>query len=279
MKIDIDTTFKVILILLAIGIITSISVAWKSLGTARHLEFYRKRQDLIEHGWRLIIFAIIMGAVGFLFYRFGEPFAYQYFPPSPTITRTPTLTTTPTITQTLQNSQTPTVTPTLLYTYTPMLPNVVQTAIQTPVDPDTGGIFSPVTFSNQLKDKKPINTTDTFKQPITQMYGGFTYDKMTTGLQWTAVWLHEGKVMCFETMKWNGGSGGSGYSDACNTQLTPDQWLPGNWEVQIFVGQTWKSSGKFIILGNAPTANASMSPTSTATTPTTSPTPKIQTIP
>jgi hypothetical protein len=276
MNLDIDTTFKVILVLLAIGIVTSISMALKSLSAARHLDFYRKRQDLMEYGWRLIFFALIMAAAGFLFYQFGEPIAYRYFPPSPTITKTPTITTTPTITQTLVNTLTPTITPTLAQTYTPALPNIVKTEIKTPVGVDTQGLFSSVQFSTQTKDSVVINTTDTFSLPITEMFGGYTFDQMTTGVQWTAVWLHEGEVMCYETKPWDGGTGGSGYTDACNQQLSPDEWLPGDWEVQIFVGQTWKSSGTFTIFGSESTPSASLSPTLTLNAPVPSQTPDAQ---
>jgi hypothetical protein len=279
MNLDIDTTFKVILILLAIGIITSVSMAFKSLGAAKRLEFYRKRQDMMVYGWRMLLFAFVMAGVGFVFYRFGEPIAYQYFPPSPTITRTPTITITPTITLTLMNTLTPTITPTLAQTYTPVFPGIVQTEIQTPVGVDTDGLFSPVQFSTQTKDSVVINTTDTFKLPITQMFGGYTFDKMTTGIQWTAVWLREGEVMCFETKPWDGGTGGSGYTDACNKKLSPDQWLPGKWEVQIFVGQTWKSSGRFVILGNEPTPGPSLSPSLTRNSLEASQTPSATTNP
>lgn len=275
MNLDIDTTFKVILILLALGILTSISMALKSLSTARHLDFYRKRQELMEHGWRLIFFAAIMGVAGFLFYQFGEPLAYRYFPPSPTITKTPTITTTPTITQTLKNTLTPSITPTLAQTYTPALPFVVQTKIQTPVGVDDEGLFSPVQFSTETKDSVVINTTDTFTLPIVQMFGGYTFDQMTTGVQWTAVWLREGEVMCFETKPWDGGTGGSGYTDACNQQFSSEDWLPGDWEVQIFVGQTWKSSGTFTILGDDPMAGASLSPSLTMNSPVPSQTPSL----
>ena len=267
MNIDIDTTFKVILFLLAIGIITSIIMALKSLGAARHLEFYRKRQDLVEYAWRLIFFALLMGGIGYVFYSFGEPVAYRYFPPSPTITRTPTLTTTPTITLTLQNTLTPSITPTLAQTYTPALPDVVQTKIQTPVGAEGQSVFSPVQFSTQTKDGWLINTTDTFNLPITTLYAGYSFDGMVAGLRWTAVWLHENEIVCFETTVWENLTGGYYYSDYCNQKITPEMWVPGDWEVQIFVGQTWKTSGRFTILGENGEVNISPSPTSTTSIP------------
>lgn len=268
MNLDIDTTFKVFLVLLGIGVIASLVMAFKSLNAARNLKFYRKRQDLIEYGWRLIFFAIIMAGVGFVFYRFGEPVAYHYFPPSPTITRTPTITTTPTITLTLQNTLTPTITPTLEHTYTPMLPPEAIATIITPLIPDTESIFSPIQFSEEVdEDGLIINTTDTFNLPITEIYAGYTFDKMTAGVRWTAVWLYEGQYLCAETQIWNFSTGGAGYSDYCNQKITPDMWKPGDYEVQIFVGQTWKTSGRFTILGNEPTLDPSVSVTNTLNVP------------
>ena len=257
MNIDIDTTFKVILVLLAIGIITSVSVAIKSITSAKKLAFYRKRQDLAEHGWRMIIFSLVLAAAGFLFYQFGEPIAYRYFPPSATITRTPTITTTPTITLTLMNTLTPTITPTLEQTYTPELPLIVRETYQTPVDPEGDSIFSPVTFSTEIDEGWLINTTDTFSLPITELYAGYQYDGMMPGLLWTAVWLHEGEIVCYESQVWENLTGGYWFSDYCNKKITPEMWQPGNWEVQIFIGQTWKTSGRFMILSNEPTGSPS----------------------
>ena len=265
MNIDIDTTFKVILVLLAIGIVTSISIALKSISSAKKLEFYRKRQDLAEHGWRLIFFSLLLAVAGFLFYKFGEPIAYRYFPPSATITRTPTITTTPTITQTLANTLTPTITLTLAQTYTPELPLMVRETHQTPVEPEGSSIFSPVTFSTEVDKGWLINTTDSFTLPITELFAGYQYDGMMPGLLWTAVWLHEGEIVCYESQVWGNETGGYWFSDYCNKKITPDMWAPGNWEVQIFIGQTWKTSGRFMIMSNEPTVDPSASVTASPT--------------
>ncbi len=260
-NIDIDTTFKLLLVLIVVAIIAALVAAFRSIRSARALQFYRKRQDLIERGWRMVALTIILGSVAFLLVKFGEPVAYRYFPPSPTITRTPTITTTPTITPTLENTYTPTVTLTLQYTYTPSIPDVIQTAIQTPVGVDINAIFSPIEFSTQTKDSVIINTKDVFDPPITQMFAGYTYDRVSLGVQYTAVWLYEGRLICYETSSWIWSTGGAGYSDACNGKLTADQWLPGEYEVQIFIGQTFKTSGRFTITGNKPAATPSLTPT------------------
>ena len=261
MNIDIDTTFKLLVVLITVGIIAALITAFRSIRAARALQFYKKRHDLIGRGWRMVGLIILLGAFAFFLVRFGEPVAYQYFPPSPTITKTPTITLTPTVTETPRETFTPTITLTLQYTFTPSIPGVVQTAIKTPVGVDTKAVFSPIVFSTQTKDGVVINTTDVFNLPVTQMFAGFTFDKMALGVQWSAVWLYEGNVVCFETSAWKYSTGGAGYSDACNATLKPEQWLPGNYEVQIFVGQTFKTSGTFIITGNSSSAIPTLTPT------------------
>lgn len=260
-NIDIDTTFKLLLVLIAVGMFAAFLSAFRSIKAARSLQFYKKRQDLIERGWRMVALTVILGTGAFFLVKFGEPVAYRYFPPSPTITQTPTITTTPTITPTLRDTYTPTVTLTLQYTYTPSIPDVVQTAIKTPVGVDINSIFSPIEFSTQTKDGVVINTTNAFDPPVSQLYAGYTYDRMSLGVQWSAVWLYEGQVICYETEAWKWSTGGAGYSDACNKTMTSGQWLPGDYEVQIFVGQTFKTSGRFTITGSKPTATPSLTPT------------------
>jgi hypothetical protein len=83
---------------------------------------------------------------------------------------------------------------------------------------------------------------------VTHVYGGFSFKEMAFGVQWTAVWLYEGKVFFLETKVWTtaDGTGGTGYTDC---QRPASEWLPGKYEVQIFVGSTWKMSGHFTISG------------------------------
>jgi hypothetical protein len=257
MNIDIATTFKVFFVLIGIAIAASVILAIRSIQAGRKLTFFRKRQDLIQQGWRLILLTIILGGAVIVLARFGEPVAYRYFPPSPTVTLTPTITVTPTITLTPSQTFTPTITLTLAQTYTPAIPAIVQTSIKTPVGVDTKAVFSVVEFSTQTKDGVVINTASTFRLPITEMYGGYSFDKMANGVQWTAVWLYEGQVFCFETEAWKDAPGGYGYTNACNNKLNPVQWKPGEYEVQIFVGQTFKNSGRFSVIGTEPAPTAS----------------------
>lgn len=259
MNIDIAMTIKVLLAFIGIGLILTVVMAVRAIRVGRHLEFFKKRQDLVTQGWRLIFLAVLLGGFGFALAKFGEPVAYRYFPPSPTVTRTPTVTLTPTITLTPKDTYTPTITLTLAETYTPSLPTEAIATIQTPIGPDSAAVFSPVTFSTTVVDGVVTDPVDSFDAGVTHIFGGFSYDKMVTGVQWTAVWLYEGQVIFLETKPWNYVSGGYGYTDF---QQSAAQWLPGEYEVQIFVGSTWKASGRFTVVGSA-----AAEPGTAATTP------------
>ena len=72
------------------------------------------------------------------------------------------------------------------------------------------------------------------------MYAVFSYDGMVVGSQWTALWYRGDELVHYETIPWNGGSGGLGFTDWAPD---PSEWLPGDYEVQIFVGLLFKISG------------------------------------
>jgi len=274
LNIDVATTVKVILGLLAIFAVISIFMAVKSIKAGHKLMFYQKRQLLIYHGWRLVLLALGLLLSGFLIFRFGEPLVYRYFPPSPTITLTPTITITPTVTNTPSMTYTPTITLTLSQTYTPALPDFIQATIQTPVGPDTSAIFSPLSFSDTTEDGVVTESLTEFDLPVSTLFGGFSYDRMAVGVQWTAVWLYGEEIICSETKAWDYAPGGYGYTD-CTRPV--EAWLPGVYEVRIFVGQTWKVSGTFRILGeeplisDIPTATGAQPPDEAAVTSTPEP--------
>ena len=265
MNIDIAATVKVIIIFLGLGLLVSILFGYRSIRAGLHLQFFRKRRDLIAHGWKLVFLAVILGLFALIVSRFGEPVAYRYFPPSPTITSTATITPTPTITQTPKDTFTPTITETLQYTYTPSFPDEAQQTVQPPIGPDTNASFSSVKFSDKLsKDGIVADDLKTFPTSVAHIYGGYSFDGMALGVQWTAGWLLAGKPVHIETNAWKvPASGGYGYTDwDCSTGAC----VPGDYEVQIFVGSTWKSSGRFTITGaDAVSLTGTVTPTLTPT--------------
>ena len=97
---------------------------------------------------------------------------------------------------------------------------------------------------------------------------------MTSGSQCTALWYLWSELVCVESLIWDGGSGGYGYTE-CRPEN--DQWAEGDYIVQIFVGTTFKTSGTFLVIGDGPTRTPTLTPTeaptATATLAATAPSP------
>jgi type VI secretion system secreted protein VgrG len=90
----------------------------------------------------------------------------------------------------------------------------------------------------------------------------FSYDQMTPGAQWTALWLRDGKLVHYETIPWDGEVGGYGFTE---WEAPASEWLPGVYDVQLFVGLDYKMIGQFILQGDAPTAVPTLSLTPSRT--------------
>ena len=83
---------------------------------------------------------------------------------------------------------------------------------------------------------------------------------MQPDVQWTALWYRDNALLHYETLPWDGVTGGLGFSQ---WSPPPDKWLPGTYVVQIFVGLEWKVVGQFVVSGEPPTPIPSITPTPT----------------
>jgi len=261
MNIDIQTTVTIIFILLLLAGGGILFTAFRAFREARSLRFFLKRRKILGRAWQLIFFAALIITAAFLVNNFAEPMTYHVFEPSPTVTSTPTITLTPTITQTATITLTPTMTETPEFTSTPIMPAVISEGFTSEITPNPESVFSDINFSRRITGwNLPIDPNVRFDQPNTTIYGSFSYDQMITGSQWSAIWFRDGELINYESIPWNGASGGNGYT---NITLPSDEWLPGFYEVQIFVGDSWKMSGSFEVLGAPPTPTLTMTATIT----------------
>jgi hypothetical protein len=269
MNIDIHTGVVTFIALLSVLAIFGLWAGFRSILKARNLKFFRMRRDRMMMGWRMVFLSVVFIILAVLLRRFAEPVAYHFFPPTitpthtptitltPTISLTPTITLSPTITPTPSISDTPTITP------TPHMPLVIEDKFTSTTTPSPDAIYSPLQFANALdSDYLPIDPTTTFQNPVGHLYAQFTYDKMTPGAQWTALWYFGTELVYYETSPWDGGTGGIGYTD---WDPEPFLWLAGEYEVQIFVGTAWKTSGRFTVEGQPPTAVPSATPSPSRT--------------
>ncbi|HUI87526.1 MAG TPA: hypothetical protein VLX61_02250 [Anaerolineales bacterium] len=270
-RMDIQSGFIAIAAILVVMALISIWSGIHDIQSARRMTFFRLRRQRIAGGWRLLALAVILVLLALALPVFGEPIAYQYFPPSPTITLTPSITLIPTVTLTPSITSTPsiTVTPaqtaTFTPTTTPALPVSFLAMFQSSVTPDPKAVFSPLVFCDQINNYTCVNPETVFQNPFNSIYATYTYANMLPGVQWTALWFRDGQLVCFETHPFHGGTGG--YDDAsCDNNQVIGGWQPGNYEIELFVGEEWKVVGRFIVRGNPlPSATATVTTTPTRT--------------
>jgi len=238
----------------------------RSIQSARKLTFYRLRQQRMSGGWRMLVVGVLMLLFAAWLGRFGEPVAYRYFPPSPTATLSPTIspvpsiTLSPTITLTPTITDTPSVTDTPTLTTTPNIPLAIEALFNSDVTPNPDAVFSPLQFSTVYDNFECVAPSTTFVNPIRSMTACFSYNNMLPGVQWTAMWYLDGELVHYETLPWDGTTGGLGYSEWAPP---PSEWQPGTYTVQIFVGLEWKVVGQFVVSGEPPTAIPSITPSPT----------------
>jgi hypothetical protein len=275
----IDQTVRLLAFVLLLILVLAVWIGWRGLQSARHLPFFILRRERIARAWRLIAIGLIFGVAGLAVQIFGRQAAYQIFPPTPSITPTitvtstrtvtpiPSITLTPTITLTSTITATPTVTP------TPVIPDALTVLFRETVTPPADAAFSPIEVAPALDTlNRAIRPELQLENPLGKLYGAFTYNDMLDGVRWTAIWYSGDKIICVESKPWDGGTGGYGYTEC----LPSTGWLAGDYEIQMFIGDTWKVSTRFSVTGEAvsptPTASASPSPTLPSPSPTISPT-------
>jgi hypothetical protein len=266
---DIISFLRTATILLILGMLLSIRAGIKKLRTAKDIPYYKMRRQHLERGWRQILLGILLIGIGIVVWLFGEPAAYQLVEitgtpsitasPSvvPSSTPVPSATLTPTISLTPAESYTPTVTP------TPYVPLAIEAQFSAQVTPPAKAVFTELTFAQGFNEKyRPINPNTVFKNPVGHLYGLFSYDQMADGVQWTALWFRNGELVYYETQVWQSGTGGFGFTD---WDPDPNEWLPGDYQVQIFLGTDFMVLSDFRIEGNPVTSTPTRTETSTPT--------------
>ncbi len=267
MGIDTHTFLQTAQVLCVLGALLNLWIGIRALRTAPHLRYFRQRREGVLRGWRALFSSILLIGFAFALGGPGKQIADRILPPTPTpsltptitptasITLTPTITPIPSITPTPAESYTPTVTP------TPYIPLAIETRFESTVTPNPEAVFSQLIFSQGLdEDYRPLNPGTVFQNPVGHLYALFSYDGMTPQAQWTALWWRGDELVYFETKPWDGTTGGFGYTD---WNPAPQEWLPGEYQVQIFVGMAWKSVGSFTVEGEPPTPSPTPTPTRT----------------
>jgi hypothetical protein len=267
-RMDIHAGVIVLALFAVIGAYFAIRAAIAMMQTARKMSFYSLRRQHNARAWRLFFLSMLLVGLAIWLPFYGEPMAYVYFPPSLTPSVTPTITITPTVTLTQTITTTPTLSPTPLEsstptaTTTPFLPLSIEALFAGPVTPNPEAAFSPLQFSTQMNNGRPVAPRTVFELPIKTMYGSFAYNNTLPDAQWTALWYRNGELVDYETKPWDGGTGGIGYTDSTDPI---GGWVPGTYEVQIFMGYDWMTIGRFVVLGELTTSTPARTPTRSLT--------------
>lgn len=232
----------------------SIYLGWRRLRDARKLPYFILRRARMAQGWRILLLGITFGTAGLLLFTIGPRAAYVFYPPTPsrtpTLTRTPTSTITPIPSITPSPSITPipseTATPTI--TPTPLLPEEIRVLLRETLTPNPEAAFSSIQVASRIdRNYQAIEPQEDFIEPEGRLYGAFSFNNLQDGVRWTAVWILEGEIICLDTLLWEGGTGGYGY-----TECEPEAWSPGRYEIQLFFGDEWKGTTFFEVLSAVP---------------------------
>src|SRR5690349_3023862 len=74
-----------------LGALWILRSGFRTLRSARRLTFYRIKRQRLRGGWYTVGVGLLFLAGSVFLALYGQPVAYRYFPPSPTITITPTI--------------------------------------------------------------------------------------------------------------------------------------------------------------------------------------------
>jgi len=251
-NLPVDQSVALVVGFLSLAMLGLIWLGYRRVRAAQQLPYFTLRHRRLREGWRLILLGFALGVFGLIARLFGVQAVQVLITPTPSLTPTPTLTPTasvtltPSITSTPTITLTPSITPTPPATSTPEIPDALTVLFRESVTPRPEAVFSPLEVSPRLdRLNRAIGPAEAFENPVEILFGAFTYDAMQDGVRWTALWYFGAEIVCSETKPWDGGTGGYGFTECA----PPDGFQPGAYEIRMFLGETWKVSGRFLIVG------------------------------
>src|SRR5688572_15952901 len=236
-------------IAIALGIVSSYVIAMRAVQESRRTANYLTRQQNIIRARRAFWMLGVLTVAGISLLVVSRLTQFQM----PTLSFSGEETPQPTVdgTQTAVPLNTPTVPPTnFILTETPpasstataspqpSVPLVIEALFQGNVTPRADIAIGRVQFSTQIENNLPGAVASSFGNPIKQMYAFFTYERLDPGVQWTAIWYRDGALQYYETRPWDQLPSGMEYS---LWEQPAEKWLPGIYEVRIFIGNEWKT--------------------------------------
>jgi hypothetical protein len=224
--------------------------------------YFRHRRQRVLAGWRLTGAALLVGVIGLWIFRSGRPLFVPVLlsptstPVAASVSITPSRVSSPAPRPSLTVPVTASPSP------APQLPMSIEILAASSVTPQASAEIFDIRFAVSMEGVYPVGLRFEWANPIRRMYASFAHRNLTPGVQWTALWFRNGDLVFFETAAWDGEKRGRGYS---KWEPAPHEWLPGEYEVQFFVGMDWKVTGRFTLTGDPlpPTQTPSAVPTRT----------------
>jgi len=260
-----------------LGAILSLLSAIRTLQKSRSWSNFRHRQRMLGQARSSLVVAVLCAAAaaGLLVVRQGGrsvTFSPLEFPATVIgrvfASRTPTLQSSPTTTSSATHGlpTAPPATPSSAFpttpapTATPSIPIAVEAMIQGTATPAFKVEIGRLRFSTTIDRYELIAPGESFRNPIKQMYTVFTYQPADQRVPWIALWYQDGDLQNVDATSWESSPPGIGVAGWARD---PVQWQAGQYDVQIFVGTSWKATGTFSLAGEPPTVTATPSATGT----------------
>ncbi len=146
MQVDIQTAVQTAFVLSLIGFIGFLLYGINMIRQGKKILYYHKRQRQISTGWWYVLISVVMAVSALFLNRQAEPVLYQVFPPSSTITISPSVTLTTTISLTPTITLSPSITNTPEVSNTPQIPAMVVTQFVSTIQPGENTAFSEFNF-------------------------------------------------------------------------------------------------------------------------------------
>ncbi len=220
--------------------------------------YFRHRRQRVLAGWWMTGAGLLLAVIALMIFRALDLSLAPAAPTSVPVTKAASATPSRTSTPAPRSSRE--VTFTASPTSTPHLPLSLEIMVVSSVTPQVSATIRNIRFAEALDEGFPIGDHSEFSNPVARMHATFFYSHMTYGAQFIALWFRNGELVYYDSRPWK--LGGRGLTHSL-WEPAYREWHPGEYEVQFYVGTTWKATGRFTVTGDPPTPT--FTPTSTVT--------------
>ena len=115
--------------------------------------------------------------------------------------------------------------------------------------------FGSVKFGTGLNGDQVLNQGSTFPSGTKQVYALWSYENMTGGVPYHVSWLLDDSPWAYESLTWDMSRYGA-EGQSCVVQISEhdaDGLPPGNYRLEVLIGERLSQIATFVVLGPTPT--------------------------